>query len=434
VVGNSTVKLLEMWHNFIKIFKISHKIYLWQVIVFLIVAIELLLHSRHTSGKLKPHLQAEKLEPLFQAEKLRPHLQAENLERHLQAEKLELHLQAEKDPYSISDVIKAMKWMELPNKMQNLNENPVYAKFNISRKEKPSKVSLLVVVSSAPTRYDRRLAIRETWWKQCKSTKRVSIQCVFMTDSPDASTDIGKEVLKEKVKYKDVEFQNLRGGVEFGKRYLYHLVWAVQNFDFDYFMRMDDDYFICLDRLMNELPLPPLEMFHWGYVHCAKYVARPDESLMLFSRDLVEAFLSQDPLLIKGHPWADEMVATWVHELRLQKIYNHEPRLHHMPMLLVIMNVKDVFKNVCSKYIGVHGSYPKYMKILWGLREEYQEPRNVSLNKYTKECNVPHIFVWEDMPGLWRYEPKRFITNPVWDTRKQESGKNYYVGREEGRG
>ena len=263
---------------------------------------------------------------------------------------------------------------------------------------------------------------------------QVTIQCVFMTDSPDESTDMGKEVLKEKLKYKDVEFQNLRGGVEFGKRYLYHLVWAVQNFNFDYFLRTDDDYFICLDRLIKELPMPPQKMYHWGYVHCDKYVVRPDESLMMYSRDVVETFLAQDPLIIKGHPWADEMVATWVRELQLPKIYHHEPRLHHAPELLRIPNVKGMFKNVCSRYIGVHGSYAMYMRILWGLREEYQGPRNVSLSKYTKECKIPHIFVWEEMLDLWRYKPERFITNPVWDTSRQESGQHYYVGREEGRG
>ena len=262
----------------------------------------------------------------------------------------------------------------------------------------------------------------------------MAIKCVFMTDYPDDATDIGKEVLNEKLKYKDVEFQNLHGGVEFGKRYLYHLLWAVQNFDFDYFLRMDDDYFLCLNRLMNELPMPQQKMYHWGYVHCDKYVVRPEESIVLFSRDLIEEFLVQDPLLIKGHPWADQMIATWVRDLHLPKIYNHDPRLHHSPVLPRIKNVSGVFKNVCSKYIGVHGSYPKHMKTLWDLREEYQQPKNVSLNNYTKQCKARQIFVWEAFNVFWRYEPKRLITNPVWDTSKQDNGRKTFGGREEGIG
>ena len=109
------------------------------------------------------------------------------------------------------------------------------------------------------------------------------------------------------------------------------------------------------------LPMPQQKMNHWGYVHGIKNIVRPKESIVLFSRDLIEKFLVQRPLWIKGHPWADQMIAIWVRELHLPKIYSHDPRLHHTPILLHIKNVPAVFKNVCSKYIGVHGSYPKHM-------------------------------------------------------------------------
>jgi len=378
----------------------SYRIYLWQIIAFQVLVIFTLFILFSLTTPEKPKVQ-------FQTEIITD---------------------------DVKHIEKSMKWMELPNKMENLNENPVYAQFNISRKEKPSKVNLLIIVSSAPKRYVRRLAIRETWWQQCRSNKRVTIKCIFMTDSLDESTDIGKNVIKETLKYKDVEFQNLHGGVEFGKRYLYHLLWAVQNFDFDYFLRMDDDYFLCLDRLMKELPMPPQKMYHWGYVHCIKNIVRPEESIVLFSRDLIDKFLLQNPLLIKGHPWADQMIATWVHELNLPKIYNHDPRLHHSPVLLRIKNISGVFKNVCSKYIGVHGSYPKHMKTLWDLREEYQEPENVSLNNYTKQCKFPQDFFWKTFGHFWRYQPRRFIANPVWNTSKQDNGRKDYGGREEGKG
>ena len=55
-------------------------------------------------------------------------------------------------------------------KTNNLLENPVYANFNISKVRRKKKVTLLVIVSSGPRRSDRRNAIRETWWKQCKPT------------------------------------------------------------------------------------------------------------------------------------------------------------------------------------------------------------------------------------------------------------------------
>lgn len=64
-------------------------------------------------------------------------------------------------------------WLLLPDKMERLNENPVYAKFNISRKQDRPKVNLLMIISSAPKRGDRRAAIRDTWWNQTKSNEKV---------------------------------------------------------------------------------------------------------------------------------------------------------------------------------------------------------------------------------------------------------------------
>ena len=194
MVSDSTLKSLEMWRKLIKIFTTSHRIYLWQVIAVLFVAMVLILHSLHTSEKRSLHisekqslhtsekqslhtsekhsLHTSEKQSIHTSKKQSPHtIEKRSLNT---SEKLRPHIQAERVPGSISDVIKAVKWMELPNKMENLNENPVYAKFNTSRKEKPSKVNLLIIVSSAPKRSDRRLAIRETWWQQCRSTKRVS--------------------------------------------------------------------------------------------------------------------------------------------------------------------------------------------------------------------------------------------------------------------
>ena len=68
----------------------------------------------------------------------------------------------------------ALQWMEMSDRLQHLNKNPVYAKFDIPYQKNHSKYTLLIIVSSAPKRFDRRLAIRETWWQQCKSTNKVS--------------------------------------------------------------------------------------------------------------------------------------------------------------------------------------------------------------------------------------------------------------------
>ena len=75
------------------------------------------------------------------------------------------------------EVNATMNWHKLPNRMKQLNMNPVYAALGIPRKVPRPRVNLLLIVSSAPSRVDRRVAIRDTWWNQSRSTDKVKEVC-----------------------------------------------------------------------------------------------------------------------------------------------------------------------------------------------------------------------------------------------------------------
>lgn len=57
---------------------------------------------------------------------------------------------------------------------QYLFTHPLYSKFNLTISPQKKRLNLVVIVSSAPKRTDRRQAIRDTWWQQCKRNDRVS--------------------------------------------------------------------------------------------------------------------------------------------------------------------------------------------------------------------------------------------------------------------
>ena len=61
--------------------------------------------------------------------------------------------------------------------LSQLNQNLVFKKFNITEPEQRTKVDIILIVSSAPARTERRSAIRQTWWPDCRSTNRV---CRFL--------------------------------------------------------------------------------------------------------------------------------------------------------------------------------------------------------------------------------------------------------------
>ena len=233
---------------------------------------------------------------------------------------------------------------------------------------------------------------------------------------------------EESKTYGDIYFQHVAGGVTFGLRFINHMVFAVSRYNFDYFLRIDDDYFFCFKNFLMEIPMPALEGFHWGCVHCGqKDMVRPDESVLLFSRDIIETFLLQDPKKILCHPWADEMIAVWSNTINLTRTFRHDKRLWHHPPVRDVSWLRNS-KDICHSYMGIHGAYPKHMKTLWDNRGKYKEPTG-NLVSNSKICPLTEKFRWDRLIYIWRYEPKLCITNPVWDTSKQSVKEGSYTGR-----
>lgn len=345
----------------------------------------------------------------------------------------------EKRLKSLTD--RSMVWAELSrrDKMQRLLENPIYENFNIKKPRVKKKVTVLIIVSSGPRRADRREAIRSTWWAQCKPTFKMIPECVFFTDKQKPGDEYYDLIKNENQIHKDMYFQPLRGGIEFGIRFLYHMVWAMTHYEFDYFVRVDDDYFFCLERFLYELPQPMISNFHWGYTHCILEIVRPEESLILMSRDLMEYFLSQKPHTMRCHPWADQMIGVWTTDLILNDfVFRHDRRVHHKPIVSEKPQLRNT-QNVCHKYIGIHGTYPDDMRLFWkqkgkgfnfsSVKERDESIGNLESN--SELCELVHNFNYFVFEPEWQYEPKRCIYNPIWDTRKQLVKGGVYAGRQD---
>ncbi len=134
------------------------------------------------------------------------------------------------------------------------------------------KLLLLVVIRSAPSRLDRRNAIRDTWMKECQRNRNAA--CWFITDGQDPKGQPLEGVERIKLEneirvYGDILLAEAPGGVNFAVQYLWMLEWANKTYDFQYFLRLDDDYFICFRKLMKELKgRPSQQNFQWGWLHC----------------------------------------------------------------------------------------------------------------------------------------------------------------------
>ena len=235
----------------------------------------------------------------------------------------------------------------------------------------------------------------------------MQVACHFFTDGLVVNKRIQQTLLNETSLYGDMEFQPLLGGVEFGIRFLYHAKWASANYDFQYFLRADDDYFVCLKKLLNELPLRPKDNLCWGNFHCGVNTSWIDESWMVFSRDIIGKFLNQDARTMLCHPHADQQIAMWLNNIS-GRLYFHDERLNHV--------VADSFhwqaRNVCETYMGIHQAFAPRMLQL-GKESEDGAKTVPPVSNYSSYCGYD-TFDYKKLPKPYFYEPKPCVENVLW--------------------
>lgn len=256
----------------------------------------------------------------------------------------------------------------------------------------------------------------EHYYLNNNNCKTIKAECIFMTDKVNKTSPLYTNLQNETDHYGDMKFQNVASGVQFGMRLLFQLVHASLHYEFDYLLRIDDDYFFCLKRYIAELSLPPLGPFIVGWVHCIKKIVRPDEGFLLFSRDIVHKFTTQNESEIMCTAYGGQNVGIWLMDLKLEGVLYHDLFLHHTPTVQEKPSLK-LTKNVCEKYTGVHGAYPGDMEILWENRGSDNNNRNVNgtLLSHCSSCSHKYVMNWQIFGGKYKRIPKRCIENPIYE-------------------
>ncbi|CAM9578052.1 unnamed protein product, partial [Laminaria digitata] len=255
--------------------------------------------------------------------------------------------------------------------------------------EDVDKPSVLLVIAVVTIRPDRRAAVRNSWlaWGDDRVVLR------FYTEAPDESEPEGRAEARalqiETATYGDLVVLDIERGMNFAVKLLAAMKHATSHYKFDFFLRLDDDYFLCLDRLLAELeatknsltgvstltyegqnaPLPPL-MLYAGYRICKPRVRRIDEAFMLLSGALVHRVLSIEDLrcashadISAGHWFAVGNVANKDGDVR----WVHDQRLDHKGILVkqISGSAPSTYASVCEVHMGIHHAYPEEMAFLW---------------------------------------------------------------------
>ncbi|XP_032239906.2 titin [Nematostella vectensis] len=281
------------------------------------------------------------------------------------------------------------------------------------------RVRIVIFVMTAVSRSDRRKAIRETWWSRCKPPEAA---CYFVTDGY-IDESMYDDVKAESDEHKDILFLPTDEGLNFGLRLLYTMEWSLAKYHYDFFLRLDDDYFICIEKLLHELQYQIKVKVAWGFWHCdTPYVVYLDESFALLSHDLIVTFLSWDDKTLLCHAYGDQQLALWLNQISDVNAFN-DYRLHHHPPAHKYAHFQKM-ENICERYLGLHGAYPDDMRGYW--QRAGDGPRSVSgwPKLYPQTCRYRKYFDWRKIKEQFRHTPKYCNDNPRWTwTRNRWDGR-----------
>lgn len=210
--------------------------------------------------------------------------------------------------------------------------------------------------------------------------------------------------------------------------------WTTKNsyFKYDFFLRIDDDHFLCVDRLVRELQYRPKEGLYWGFVHCHPRVVRVDEAWLLISKDLIQEIMEkrQNRTLL-CHPYGDQAVAMWINRSQKNITYFMDnDRIVHKS---AGRDANFYRMNVCDKYLSLHGTYPKAMRQLWLLTTSIQNKYYNDLKyevpgiaKFSDLCKFSPVFEYDAFLPEYQFKPKLCHLKPKWTISKTR-----HSGREE---
>lgn len=131
-----------------------------------------------------------------------------------------------------------------------------------SKEQVPSRYTLVTMIMSARKNKDRRDVIRDTWKKAYTN----STHYVKFVVSTNAASD--NQLENEATVYKDMlilydlvdSYRNLT------RKVLATLQWVDRNLNYSYLLKADDDSFVLLDKLEDELEMrKDKKGLYWGY-------------------------------------------------------------------------------------------------------------------------------------------------------------------------
>ncbi|PFX32537.1 Beta-1,3-galactosyltransferase 6 [Stylophora pistillata] len=201
---------------------------------------------------------------------------------------------------------------------------------------------LFIMILTAPNGKERRDAMRKTWLSNI-DTLHSSVVPRFVIGIRELPLEDMKNLEEENNRHHDIIFlPELKDAYkELPSKVLQALKWIDQHANFSYLLKVDDDSFVRLNVILNELKSTySMERLYWGFFRgdahvkfagpwaeknwnlCDRYLPYAQGGGYILSRDLVN-FIARNSDLLQKYNSEDVSVGSWLAPLRVNRVHDY---------------------------------------------------------------------------------------------------------------
>ncbi|XP_050520863.1 beta-1,3-galactosyltransferase 6-like isoform X2 [Daktulosphaira vitifoliae] len=240
---------------------------------------------------------------------------------------------------------------------------------------------VLVIVISAFENHDKRIAIRETW-----AQTKENIRVLFILSKNQHNISLKNMLENEKSIYNDILEVNVPETYNSLSIKLLEALKHIDNLDFQYLLKCDDDSFVDLTGIVQELNKLPKKKLYWGYFNgianvkksgkwkesewilCDKYLPYALGGGYVISKDLV-SYIIKNQNYLSLFISEDVTVGAWLAPLNITR--KHDRRF----------DTEFKSRGCNNKYLITHKQSPGVMRLYWS---RIQNTGKMCENEYKK--------------------------------------------------
>ena len=201
-------------------------------------------------------------------------------------------------------------------------------------------MSLLILILSSPGNNALRDTIRDTWLSVSK--KNHNFQAYFVVGDRGLNTKQVYDLAQEKSRHSDLMVLPMHDTYsDLTRKLVKTLELANKNFKFDYVLKCDDDTFVDIERVTEELASASDPFLYWGffdgrapvqtrgkwadtgYKLCDRYVPYALGGGYVLGRELVK-FIAENSRMLELYNSEDATVGAWMGGLKVNR--KHDTR------------------------------------------------------------------------------------------------------------